>query len=313
MIRLNDFRDDDLWKLFQECAAGDLEAVKRLVEARPDLATAEYNYTPAIHFAVREGRVEIARYLIDKGAKVADYRSYPFQDSLLTIAEDREDAATIELLREIAARRYPVAPGFAAFLDAVRRGDGDAVRAALAQDAGLARGSDDTGDTALHRAAERGDIETMGLLLDAGAAVDAVRADGDRPIHGALHRGRKPAAQSREAANFLLARGSAYNIYLAAVFGDADYVKAALARDRALANYTDTQWWRPITAAARRDDFEMVKMLLDHGADPTFRRTARPWARPCGLPSTTRSSSWQSCCSNTARIRTRRPNRAAPL
>ena len=111
MIRMTDFRDDDLWSLFEASASGDLPAVERLVEARPELVDAQYNYTPAIHFAVREGRLEVARYLIDRGAEAADYRSYPFQDSLLTIAEDREDRTMADLLRKVAVRRFPVAPG----------------------------------------------------------------------------------------------------------------------------------------------------------------------------------------------------------
>src|SRR5215472_15925874 len=154
MIRMKDFRDDDLWSLFEASASGDLPAVERLVEKRPELVDARHNYTPAIHFAVREGRLGIARYLIDRGAETVDYRSYPFQDSLLTIAEDREDGAMAGLLRKVAARRFPVAPGFAAFLDAAKRGDRDAIRAALAANPAMARESDDTGDTALHRAAE---------------------------------------------------------------------------------------------------------------------------------------------------------------
>jgi hypothetical protein len=60
MIRLKDFRDDDLWSLFETSASGDLPAVKRLVEARPELVDTQYNYTPAIHFAVRKGRLEVA-------------------------------------------------------------------------------------------------------------------------------------------------------------------------------------------------------------------------------------------------------------
>src|SRR5215469_3048540 len=118
MIRMKDFRDDDLWSLFVASASGDLAAVKRLVAARPELLNAQYNYTPAIHFAVREGRLEVAQYLIDSGAETVDYRSYPFEDSLLTIAEDREDQAIADLLRNVAVRRFPVAQGFAAFLDA---------------------------------------------------------------------------------------------------------------------------------------------------------------------------------------------------
>lgn len=276
MIRMQDFRDDDLWSLFEASASGDLPAARRLVEKRPELVNVQYNYTPAMHFAVREGRLEVARYLIDRGAETVDYRSYPFQDSLLTIAEDREDAAMAELLRQVAARRFPVAPRLAAFLDAARRGDRDAVRAAVAEDAALARASDDTGDTALHRAAEIGHLEMMAELIAAGADVDAARADGFRPVHCALHRGRKSREQARAAAQFLLDRGAAYTIYLAAVFGDMQSVRAALARDQGQANQADTQWWRPITAAARRKDFEMVKLLLESGADPNLPEDGAP-------------------------------------
>jgi ankyrin repeat protein len=276
MIRMKDFRDDDLWSLFEASASGDLTAVKRLVEARPELVDAQYNYTPAIHFAVREGRLEVARYLIDRGAETVDYRSYPFQDSLLTIAEDREDGAMADLLRKVAAQRFPVAPGLAVFLDAVKRGDRDAVRATLAEDPAMARGSDDTGDTALHRAAEIGDLEMLEELIAAGAAVDVARADGYRPVHCALHRGRKPREQALNAARFLLKRGAEYTIYLAAEFGDAEAVRAALKRDRSQANHADTRWWRPITAAVRGRDFEMVKLLLDHGADPNLPEDGAP-------------------------------------
>ena len=252
MIRLNDFQDDGLWSLFEASVSGDLTAVKRLVEARPELVDAQYNYTPAIHFAVREGRLEVARYLIDRGAETVNYRSYPFQDSLLTIAEDRQDAAMADLLRKVAAQRSPSRRDLPCSWMPSQRGDRDAVRGTLAEAPAMARVSDDTGDTALHRAAEIGDLEMMEQLIAAGAAVDAARADGYRPVHCALHRGRKSREQARAAAQFLLDHGAAYTIYLAAVFGDAEYVRAALARDRSQANHTDTQWWRPITAAARR-------------------------------------------------------------
>jgi ankyrin repeat protein len=276
MIRMKDFRDDNLWSLFEASASGDLPAVKRLVEAGPELVQAQYNYTPAIHFAVREGRLEVARYLIDRGAETVDYRSYPFQDSLLTIAEDREDGAMAELLRKVAAQRFPVAPGVSAFLDAAKRGDRAAVRAALAEDPAMARASDDTGDTALHGAAEIGDLEMMEELIAAGAAVDAARADGFRPVHCALHRGRKPREQALAAAQLLLKHGAEYTIYLAAEFGDAESVRTALHRDRSQANHADTRWWRPITAAVRRRDFEMVKLLLGHGADPNLPEDGAP-------------------------------------
>ena len=276
MIRLNDFRDDGLWRLFQASASGELDEVKHLVVERPELVHAQYNYTPAIHFAVREGRLEVAEYLIDRGAETVDYRSYPFQDSLLTIAEDREDRRMAELLRTVALRRFPVEPSFAAFLDIAKRGDLEAVRAVLARNPAMAQRSDDTGDTALHRAAEIGDLEVMQELITAGAAVDATRADGFRPIHCALHRGRKSREQALDAARFLLKHGAEYTIYLAAAFRDSEFVRSSLQRDRSHANHSDTQWWRPITAAARRADSEMVKLLLEHEADPNLPEDGAP-------------------------------------
>jgi hypothetical protein len=38
---MKDFRDDDLWSLFEASASGDLSVVERLVEARPELVDAK--------------------------------------------------------------------------------------------------------------------------------------------------------------------------------------------------------------------------------------------------------------------------------
>jgi len=116
----------------------------------------------------------------------------------------------------------------------------------------------------------------MTALLDAGANPDAVRADGVRPINCALDRRGKSALLAGVLTGMLLARGAAYNIYLAAVLGDDLYVREALLRDPALANFEDTSHWRPISAAARRNDLEMVKLLLDHGANPSLPEEGAP-------------------------------------
>jgi ankyrin repeat protein len=161
-----------------------------------------------------------------------------------------------------------VAQGFAAFLDAAKRGDRDAVRVTLAENPAMARASDDTGDTALHRAAEIGDLEMIEELIAAGAAIDAARADGHRPVHCALHWGRKTQELALDAARLLLKRGAEYTIYLAAAFGDVESVRAVLQRDRSQANHADTSG----------------------GGRSRPQRGAK-------------TSRWSSCCSNTARIR----------
>ena len=79
----------EVWAMLSACFAGDLKRAKELVEQRPELATCQYNYTPPLHFAVREGHRELVRVLVDRGAYDPGYKSYPFGDTLPTIARDR--------------------------------------------------------------------------------------------------------------------------------------------------------------------------------------------------------------------------------
>ena len=68
MIRPIDLVDDDLWNLMQATAAGDQRAVEGLIGRRPELAQSVYDYTPALHFAVREGHLNLLRFLLEYGA-----------------------------------------------------------------------------------------------------------------------------------------------------------------------------------------------------------------------------------------------------
>jgi hypothetical protein len=89
----------EVWAMLSACHAGDVERVQELVDERPELATCQYNYTPPLHFAVREGHLALVRLLVDRGAYDPGYKSYPFGESLLTIARDRgfdEIAAVLE-------------------------------------------------------------------------------------------------------------------------------------------------------------------------------------------------------------------------
>lgn len=276
MLKPRNLTDEGIWAMLNASRDGDLARVKHLVASRPELVRSEYNYTPPIHFAVREGHADVVRFLVENGAEFANYRTYPFQDSLLTMAEDREYTEIASYLRELAARRFQVMEGLPEFLEAVKDAEVEDVRQMLARNPGLARAADDTGETGLHVAATIGHLELIGLLLDAGAAVDAIRADGSRPINCALSRGRKSALNAGAAAGVLLARGAAYNIWLAAVFGDMTYVRQVLARDASLANFEDSSHARPISAAARRNDLEMVRLLLEHGANPSLPEEGAP-------------------------------------
>src|SRR4051794_26368418 len=139
MIRPKDLKDDEIWEMLCASRDGHLKRVKTLLSRRPDLVHCEYNYTPPMHFAVREGHADLVRYLVEQGADVANYRTYPFQDSLLTMAQDREHAEVVDILLDLAARRFPVDAGLAEFLEAVQSADVARVRQSLADNPQLAR------------------------------------------------------------------------------------------------------------------------------------------------------------------------------
>lgn len=275
LLRPGELKDDDVWDMLSASRDGDLERVKRLASHRPELNHCEYNYTPPIHFAVREGHLDIVRYLLEQGADPA-YRTYPFQDSLLTMAQDRGYHEIANILLNTLSKRFPVMEGLSEFLEAAQKGDADRIRFDLSRNPQLALVSNETGETALHQAARGGHPEIMKVLLDAGAAPDAMRSDGIRPINCVVDRGSKPAPLAGVLAGMLLARGAEYNIYLAAALGDDHYVREALRRDPNSANFEDSSHRRPISAAARRNDFEMVKLLLEHGANPSLPEEGAP-------------------------------------
>ena len=272
----------EIWQMFNACRAGNLDSVRHLVERCPGLINCEYNYTPPIHFAVREGHLELVRYLVGHGVDPT-YRTYRFNDSLLQMAQEREYRGIATLLEELLAGRFPHSPTVDELLEQAGSGDVDRVRELLDADAGLVRASNETGDTALHRACAGGHTGVVGLLLDRGADPEVVRSDGFKPIHSAIRGGyillHDPPVDPLRAgrcASLLLEKGATYNIFLAAVFGDTPAVKKWLDDDPMLANFEDTHHHRPLSAAAWRQDVDMVSLLLDHGGDPSLPEAGCP-------------------------------------
>jgi ankyrin repeat protein len=96
-----------VWKMLVAAHNGDLEAIKEMVDACSELIYAQYNYTPPIHFAVREGHLNLVKYLLALGAYDTSYKTYPFSDSLVTIAQDREYTEIERLLQQYADTTTP--------------------------------------------------------------------------------------------------------------------------------------------------------------------------------------------------------------
>ncbi|GEO12134.1 ankyrin repeat domain-containing protein [Segetibacter aerophilus] len=92
-----------VWEILVASKNGEVDTVKKMVEKCLELIYAQYNYTPPIHFAVREGHIELVKFLLARGAYAPQYKIYPFQDTLQVVAEDRGYNEIAALLNEYTA------------------------------------------------------------------------------------------------------------------------------------------------------------------------------------------------------------------
>jgi ankyrin repeat protein len=199
------------------------------------------------------------------------------------------------------------APNVAEFMRACAAGDVDALRKLLKTDPGLARGhvaagstglhmairhpdalrlliehgadpnARDVGDNAspLHVAAANGALESVRVLLDAGADV---HGEGDLHDGGVIG---WAARQGNEAViDLLLARGARHHIFSAMALSDDDLVRRIVARDPASLSRRRSRFENhqtPLHAAfappdglgwlAGKPDYAMLALLIEIGAD----------------------------------------------
>jgi ankyrin repeat protein len=147
-------------------------------------------------------------------------------------------------------------------LDAIRDGDRGQVQLLLQRGAN-ANVRDDAGDTALMRAALYADVETMHVLVEAGADVRVPGRDGTATLLRATH--------DLDKMRLLLDRGVPVDdfavVAAASVPGSRSALELLLAHGgkgrAAVPAYT------ALMAAAGNGDLEAVHCLLDHGADMT--------------------------------------------
>ena len=154
--------------------------------------------------------------------------------------------------------------------DAASRGDAAAVRALLERGADVQTARPD-GMTALHWAAMRSDLELAGMLLYAGANLEATTRIGRHtPLHVAGRSGRAPVVRALlEAGADPHARtaSGATALHLAAQAGNAEAV-AALLDHGADVNARERTWGQtPLMFAAAANRLGPVNVLMERGAD----------------------------------------------
>ena len=164
-------------------------------------------------------------------------------------------------------------PGNSPVADAAMRRETDAVRALLAKGADVNAPQAD-GMTALHWAAQSGDVSLTAVLLGAGANVKSVtRVGAYTPLHVASEQGNAPVVLALLKAGAdprTLTATGVTALHLAAMAGSASAI-ASLVRSGANVNAREPEWGQtPLMFAAAQGRTEAVKALLQRGADPAI-------------------------------------------
>ncbi len=161
--------------------AGDINLLGRALEIDPDPDAPGRWHRRPLHMAAKYGKLEHVRLLLDRGAdpNLVDGDGFtPYRYAL-----EGKHRAVMSLLEQRGARlEVPE------LVEAAERGDLAAARALLARPINVDTKRE--GRTALHAAAERGNIELATLLLDHGAAIDALDDDLWTPLMEATDMGR---------------------------------------------------------------------------------------------------------------------------
>lgn len=259
----------DVWDAIVAASLGDVATLRRLLASDPRLAQSTYWYLPAVHFAVRAGHVEAVQLLLDTGA---DPEANGLHDrTLIEMARERGHEAVAEMLERARERRgrvvrrddHPIHKASA-------HGQVDAVRAMLDADAALVHLGSRRGLAPLHCAAlgRRADVVT--LLLERGANIHLRTPNDLEAIDFAVWGDRGKPPINPEFVRFLASRGATYDLSIASALGDLSAVRQMLDRDPSRIREARPNGRHPLSAAIEAGYDDIARLLLSRGADPRW-------------------------------------------
>ncbi|HEY6506560.1 MAG TPA: ankyrin repeat domain-containing protein, partial [Vicinamibacterales bacterium] len=237
---------------------GNAAILRRLLDAGADPNTATPGGETALMTAARTGRIDTVSLLLERAANVNAKDTVRAQTALMwAVTEDHRDVVKLLVARG----------GDVNAATAVTRPKGEYVqaRAGGASGAGIIRQralpTSDGGMTPLLFAVRDGNVEMTRLLLELGADINKASGNHTSPLLIALLNGQVALATE------LLARGANPN-------QADDYHRAALFAAIDLRNFNHEKY--PFLYDDGRDPLDLVKALLEKGADPNQRTDTVP-------------------------------------
>ena len=275
-------RGTDVWALFQSCAAGDLAAVQALIAKDPSLARAHYDYRKPLYFAVRENRVDVARFLLEHDRNPMDLW---VDDDPLEIARDRGYSEMERMLAETLEAKFNASPKGEPVALALRNHDLKKMRDLVDAEPELVGKGDRRSSQPIHWATMTRQVEAIDDLVRRGADINARRMDGAQPIHltngDYFYRGWRDVPRfwpvtPAEVMSHLTSLGAVIDLPTACHTGDIARVRELLRQDPTLANKLGAHQGyylgagAPLSNAAAVGRMDIVQLLIDHGADPNL-------------------------------------------
>jgi len=285
-VDVNGADDHGVTALALACANGSAAMASRLLAAGANPNAARSTGETPLMTAARTGNIAVVRALIAKGAAIDANGTTSKQTALMWAAAESHPDVVRTLVEAGANVGATSAGGFSALLFAARQGDGESARILLEAGADVNTTAPD-GNSALTIAAASGREAAALLLVERGADPNGAGA-GFTALHAAVPK------DMRTVVAALLGHGADPNAPLrtapASLFGPARGAGSevitevqATARPRAAASGAERMRGMsaagsfagatPFWLAAKNVNVDIMRMLVEHGADPALTNT----------------------------------------